>query len=257
VPDTPTPTARVLNTPTPTFTATPGPTATWTAVATATPTPTATATRRPAPVYLPLALREECVPAQRRVDVALVIDASTSMTELTDHGTKLDAARAAARTFLGEVNLAAGDQAAIIAFNGGVTLLSDLTSDRDTLLAALDQITVGSQTRIHRGVQAAQTALTGPYHRPGNALAMVVLTDGRANPDSPELAVQAAAQAKAVGITVFTVGLGAELDFLALQRMASKREYFYEAPDAGQLEGIYREIAVMIPCPPEAFWGRR
>jgi RNA polymerase sigma factor (sigma-70 family) len=125
------------------------------------------------------------------------------------------------------------------------------------LLAALDQITVAPQTRIQLGVRAAEDALTGPRHHPGIARAIIVLTDGRANPDSPELAVDAAAQAKAAGITVFTVGLGAELDFLALQRMASKPEYFYEAPDAGQLEGIYREIAVTIPCPPEAFWGRR
>ncbi len=46
-----------------------------------------------APAYLPLILRERCVPDQRRVDVVLVIDASSSMTEPTAPGRpKLDAA---------------------------------------------------------------------------------------------------------------------------------------------------------------------
>jgi hypothetical protein len=39
--------------------------------------------------------------------------------------------------------------------------------------------------------------------------------------------------------------------------MASRPDYFYVAPDAEQLAGIYRGIAVAIPCPAESFWGRR
>ena len=86
---------------------------------------------------------------------------------------------------------------------------------------------------------------------------MVVLTDGRANPDSPEVAVARAGEAKAAGIVVFTVGLGQELDFVALERMASRAEYFYHAPDAGELRAIYEAIAVEIPCPAGRYWGRR
>ncbi len=32
---------------------------------------------------------------------------------------------------------------------------------------------------------------------------------------------------------------------------------YYQTPDAAALETIYREIAGVIPWPPEAFWGRR
>ena len=39
------------------------------------------------------------------------------------------------------------------------------------------RITVAPQTRIHLGVQVAQTVLTGARHRAENAAAMVVLTD--------------------------------------------------------------------------------
>jgi Mg-chelatase subunit ChlD len=253
-----TPTFTPSPEPTPTFTATPGPTATWTPIATVTPTPTATATRRPAPLYLPLTLREECVPGQKRIDVALVIDASTSMLEPTAAGpTKLDTARAAVRSFLEQLNVDAGDQAAIIVFNAEATVLQNLTANRAALDRALDRIQTAQQTRIHRGIEEAARELTSSRHRPGNVPAMIVLTDGRANPDSPEMAIEAGQAATAQGITVFTIGLGNEVDFDALERMASKPGYFYRAPKAEDLEDIYREIARVIPCPPEQFWGRR
>jgi Mg-chelatase subunit ChlD len=253
-----TPTYTPSPEPTPTFTATPGPTATWTVVPTVTSTPTSTATRRPAPVYLPLALREQCVPGQKRIDVALVIDASTSMLEPTAAGpTKLDAARAAVRTFLDQLHPDAGDQAAIIAFNANAAVLQTLTADRRLLDQALDGIQTAPQTRIHRGIEEATKELTSSRRRPGNVPAMIVLTDGRANPDSPALAVEAGRAATALGISVFTIGLGNEVDFDALERMATKPGYFYRAVKAEDLAGIYREIARVIPCPSDQFWGRR
>jgi hypothetical protein len=39
--------------------------------------------------------------------------------------------------------------------------------------------------------------------------------------------------------------------------MAAKPEYFYRAPAAEDLAGIYQQIAVEIPCPRDEFWGRR
>ena len=73
----------------------------------------------PQPLFLPLALCEEpCVPEKQRVDVALVIDASTSMDEQTRPGwSKLDAAREAVGVLLGDLRLDAGDQATIVVFN--------------------------------------------------------------------------------------------------------------------------------------------
>jgi hypothetical protein len=86
---------------------------------------------------------------------------------------------------------------------------------------------------------------------------MIVLTDGRANPVPVEVALAEARQAKAAGVALFTIGLGADLDFEALAAMASRPEFFYAAPDGEALAGIYRGIAVAIPCAPEQFWGRR
>jgi Mg-chelatase subunit ChlD len=257
-PDVVTPTPTATRTAPPTDTATPLLTVVPTASPTATSTPPATPTRRPSPLYLPLALREQCVPGQKRVDVALVIDASTSMLEPTAAGpTKLETARAAVRTFLDDLRLDVGDQAAIIAFNADATVLHTLTTSRTALDQALDRIQTAKQTRIHRGIEEATKELTSARHRSGNGPAMIVLTDGRANPESPEVAVAQATLAKAAGITVFTIGIGNEVDFGALERMATRPSYFYRAPKAEDLAGIYREIARVIPCPPEQFWGRR
>lgn len=70
--------------------------------------------------------------------------------------------------------------------------------------------------------------------RPGE----VLLTDGRSNPRPASEAVARAGEAKAAGMTVFTIGLGADIDVEALAE-------------------IYRAIAVALPCPVGVFWGGR
>lgn len=251
--DTPTPTATSTATPTRTPTATPSPTQTRTHTPTATPTATSTPTPtpKPRPVYLPLALHEPpCAVEAPRIDVVLVIDASSSMLELTRAGrTKIDAARAAARLFLEQLDLPA-DQAAIVAFNASATLSQALTGDRAALLAALDTIATAQLTRIDLGIRTAQAELAGPRRRPGHRPAMVVLTDGRNNPEPVASAVAAAAAAKAAGMRVFTIGLGDDVEAEALAAMASAPGDFFVAPDGEDLAAIYRAIAGAVkPCP--------
>lgn len=253
-PPTPTPTATPSATPTATTTSTPNPTAT----PTRTPSPTPTPTSAPRPAYLPLALREHCVPDQRQVDVVLVIDASTSMQEPTAAGRpKIDAAVAAARLLVGELRLQAGDRAAVVAFNAAATLLQPLTSDPAALDAALAAIAIGPQTCLPCGVEAADAELAGPRRRPAAQPAVVVLTDGRSNPRPAAEAVERAAAAKVRGVAVFTVGLGDDVDAEALAAMASRPVFAFRTADAEALAGIYRAIAGAIPCPPGTFWGQR
>jgi Mg-chelatase subunit ChlD len=247
-----TPTDTPTATPTATWTATPGPTPTWTPVATATPTPT----RRPQPLYLPLTLREQCVPDQKRIDVALVIDASTSMLDETSTGRiKIAAAKEAATGFLDDLN--AGDQAAIVAFNSQAWLLQQLTADRAALDSAIAGISAAPQTCIVCAVDVAAHELGSSRRKSANTPVLILLTDGKSNPRPVSAAEDHAAEAKRGGVTIFTVGLGDDLDFAALERIASRPGYFYHDPNAEDLVGIYRAIAVAIPCPAEAFWGRR
>jgi Mg-chelatase subunit ChlD len=180
------------------------------------------------------------------------------MLELSATGrSKLAVATDAARVFLDQLHFADGDQAAVVSFNADATLLATLTTDRATLDAALAGISTAQFTRIDRGIAVAAGELAGARHRTANTPVMIVLTDGRANPVPVSVAEAEARAAKDTGVVLFTIGLGNDLDTEALRGMASRPEYFYVAPDAEALVGIYRSIAVAIPCPSGTFWGRR
>ncbi|MFN2114186.1 MAG: vWA domain-containing protein [Anaerolineae bacterium] len=245
-------------TPSATPTNTVAPSRTPTASATPTATPTTTPTSAPRPLYLPVLLRERCTPDMQRADVALVIDASTSMMEQTSSGrTKLAAAIEAAGIFLDQLELDAGDQAAIVAFNADAELLQPLVADRGALDVALAEIEPALQTCLVCGVDVGADELASARREPGNTQVMIVLTDGLSNPRPASEAVARAAEAKRAGVVIYTIGLGYTRDFAALEQMASASGGFFRAPDAEVLSDIYEQIAVEIPCPAESFWGGR
>lgn len=222
------------------------------------PTPTATATPVPPRVYLPIALNERCRPTTSPVDAVLVLDASTSMLErIADGRTKLDAARGAIGTFLDQLRLTSGDRAAIIAFHNAAVVAAPLTADRGRLDRALSAIATDRQTCLPCGIDAASGVLDAAGRRAERRAMMIVLTDGRSNPRPAGDAVASAARAKAAGITIYTIGLGADLDVEALAAIASTPRSFIRAADAAALDAIYRDIAKTIPCPASAFWSAR
>jgi hypothetical protein len=135
--------------------------------------------------------------------------------------------------------------------------LSPLTVDRVALDRALGAIAPAAQTCIVCGVDAAAAELASARHQADHAPVLILLTDGRSNPQPAAAAVARAGAAKAAGIRVYTVGLGADLDEAALREMASGAGAYHHAPTAEELAGIYRTIAVDIPCPPAAFWSQR
>lgn len=248
-PITPTPTASATGTAPPTATHTTTPTAS------STPTPTTTL-RPPVPLFLPVALREEPCLVERRSDIALVLDASSSMLEPTSaNRTKLDAAKAAAAGFLDL--MAADHQTAIVAFNADAQLLQPLTTDRAALDDAIAGITVAQQTCLPCGVEVAANELDSDRRKLDHTPVLVLLTDGKSNPRPVSEAETIAAAAKQRGVVIFTIGLGEDLDFRALERIASRPGFYYHAPDAEDLGAIYAAIAVDLPCRPDTYWGQR
>lgn len=201
----------------------------------------------PRAAYLPLVFQNRCV--QRRADVVLVIDTSTSMLERAAPGgpSKLDAARAAARAFVGYLGLPA-DQAAVVAFNADASLVQGLTGDAGAVARALAVLPLGSGTRIDRGLAVAQAELLGPRHRAGGVPVAVVLTDGQPAAGSGPAALAQAQAMRQAGIAIFTVGLGADADGALLVDIAGDPERYSYAPDEGALERIYRTIAWSLPC---------
>ena len=206
-----------------------------------TPTPTATPTSLPRPVYLPAAYRLACLPGARRNDVVVVIDTSGSMV-----GAKLEAAKAAARTFVGLLG-ESGDQAAVIGFSEQPTLAAGLTGDDAVLIAAIDGLASSPGTRIDRALRAAAGELAGsPNRRPGSRGVVVLLSDGTQNgPVEPVREVAAAL--KAAGTLVFAIGLGADVDAALLVDVASPDGY-RAAADERVLEEIYRGLAAVVAC---------
>ncbi|MFN2115150.1 MAG: VWA domain-containing protein, partial [Anaerolineae bacterium] len=51
------------------------------------------------------------------------------------------------------------------------------------------------------------------------------------------------------GVTLVTIGLGSDVDDELLESIATEPRYYFKAPNAEDLVAIYREIAVVIPCP--------
>lgn len=251
----PTPTSAATETATPTDT--PAPSATATASATATrpaatltPPPTATVTPRPRPAYLPLMLREQLVPKRRHADVALVIDASSSMT-----GAKLEAAKAAAAAFLAAMRLPE-DQVAVVSFNQEAALDTGLTGDGAAVAAAIAAIRPRPGTRIDQGIALALTELAGPRRRPANAAVLVVLSDGQQT-ELPASAAATAERARGQGVVVYSIGLGMDAAAAFLTELAGDPSRYFFAPDPARLTAVYLEIAAVIPCEPGDYWGGR
>jgi hypothetical protein len=186
-----------------------------------------------------------CVPATQASDIALVLDRSSSM----QSDGKFVAARQAIRQFAAEAK-APPDQLALVTFADVAGLNQPLDSDKLAFERALGAVLTGSGTRIDLGLAVARAELMGARHRPGNARVIVLLSDGVQAPGQEGLVDSEADAAKASGILVFTVALGADADTALLRRVATSPTHAYIAPTAADLAAIYARIAVAIPCPP-------
>jgi YVTN family beta-propeller protein len=232
----------LVSTPTPRPTNTPFPTNT--------PVPTWTPTPRPAePIFLPITLMQKCEDRTIHADVAIVLDTSGSMLEVSYPGgpTKMAAALDAARVFIEKLALP-NDRAALVSFNTEAKLVQGLTGDKGALLNALGGIQTLTGTRIDLGLDAARVELTGPNSPPDRNKVIVLLTDGNPTGVTPADVLVAADKAKTLGIKVYSIGLGSDLDAALLRMAASGSSYFFLAPSTNELQAIYANIATTIQC---------
>ncbi len=200
------------------------------------------------------------------VDVMLALDASGSMgaLDLTLRGERADRLEVVKSVVSDFISGRPSDRVGMIAFAGAPYLVSPLTLDHDWVernLARVELSTLDDGTAIGSALTAAVNRL-----RPSDAKSKIVvlLTDGVNNTGSvqPLLAAEAAA---ALGIKVYTVGVGSEgaapmpvvgedgrrrvvmaeadLDEETLRQIAAKTggEYF-RATDTASLEAVYDRI---------------
>lgn len=235
----------------------PSPTPTASLTPTASPTPTPTPVILPA--YLPVAYRRHCTPDLRGADFVVVIDTSLSMVERTDGEPKLAWATLAASAFMDELILPA-DRAAVAVFNSQATLLQPLSPNLGALQYALLALfnRLGSGTRLDLGLQLAADELAGVaaggypgpvplrYRDPERGKVIVVLTDGQTDA-ARTIAVADAVRAR--GVTIYTIGLGDDVDAALLERVAGGRSRYFKTASGTALADIYRQIARYRGCP--------
>jgi Mg-chelatase subunit ChlD len=204
-------------------------------------TPTAEPTPTPRPIFLPLAMREHCVPRLGGADIVLLIDTSSSM-----QGEKILRAKEAAHVFIAQLDLER-DQAAVVGFNSSTRIASPLTSNRRLLETAVDGLRTESGTRIDTALWTAVGLLAGPNRNTKNRPAVILLSDG-AHTGPSGAVLQAAAEARRQGARIYTVALGAGVDATLLAAVADPGRA-YVAAQGADLAAIYGELATVIPCP--------
>lgn len=207
----------------------------------------------------PMAFDTKSEACSAPVDVALVIDRSGSMQAFGKNPPQpLTDVKEAASFFVNQLNQ--NDQGALVSFG---TTASDpidsfLTTDFEALKLAISAITVHAtgtqQTNIMDGIQKAKQELISVRHKEDSGKVMVVLTDGVATeptmkedlkfPETSALAV--VGESKANNISIFTIGLGKDLNIEFLKQVASSSDEFYLAPTTNDLTNIYKQIATKI-----------
>lgn len=209
--------------------------------------------------------------------VILSFDVSGSMSAEDMLPTRMEAAKAAAREFVGRQP--ANVQIGVVAFSDGGIAVQPPTKDQDAVLAAIDRLAPQRGTSLGSGILASLNAIAlerGEIPVTGDSLtpvpygtyipaAIVLLTDGEntTNPDPLEAARIASDQ----GVRVYTIGVGSaagttltvndftvftQLDEPMLQQIASLTDgAYYNAESEDDLREIYRNLNVQVVVKPE------
>jgi Ca-activated chloride channel family protein len=204
---------------------------------------------------------------KQRATVVLTLDTSGSMVATDVSPTRLAAAQQAAREFVKA--LPPGVQIGLVDFSTNASVLAAPTSDRATVLAAIDGLQAGGGTATAAAIKlSVQTITTVPAGKGGQKApgAVVLMSDGSPtigeNGMSPSDSVSTeAAAAKASGIKVNTIAFGTSngtitiqgelvpvpADPAAMGQIASATGgKTFTAKSADQLKTVYKEIGRVV-----------
>lgn len=228
-----------------------------------------------------LARPEATVPDPRREGtIVLAFDVSGSMaaTDLTP--SRMEAAKSAARAFV--ARQPATVRLGVVAFSGSGVVSQEATTDRPSVLAAIDRLRPQGGTALARGLQTALGAITdkpvlldaaggggidpqGPDLGYFGSAAIVLLSDGENTTDPDPLDV--ADIASGAGVRVYPIGIGkpegtvvaidgfqvaTRLDEPELRTIAERTDGRYFAASDGQaLQAVYDSIDLTWTARPE------
>jgi Ca-activated chloride channel homolog len=202
--------------------------------------------------------------------VVLAIDVSGSMSATDVRPTRLEAAKAAARRFIGQ--LPKGFRIGIVSFSTTAQVATPATTDRSVVFAAIDSLGSNGGTAIGDAlVQSVRVGRTAQRTGARNgdpaarrAFSILLLSDG-AN-TSGVSPTDGATSAKKAHAPVYTIALGTpngtvrrvdEFGFMrtipvppdpaTLRRVAEQTGgRFFQAPDEEQLRAVYDQLSTRV-----------
>jgi uncharacterized protein YegL len=182
---------------------------------------------------VPVVAVEQGVDSSLAVEVVLALDISGSM-----EGGALEQAKVAAQSFLG--GLAFQDRVAVVTFHNTVDLILPFTQDRAAVEAAIQSLTAGGGTALYQATAESIRLAAGTE---SSRRAVVLLSDGVDN-GSLLTRPEALAPAETLGVPVFAIGLGADIDREYLQELAQvSGGRAAETPSPDGLAQLYQEAA--------------
>jgi len=220
-----------------------------------------TASSRPQWVGEPVAL-----PVSGR-DLMLAVDLSESMTEndFELQGERVDRLTAAKWVAQDFIKRREGDRIGLVLFGEQAYLQAPLTFDRDTVLTMLDEAQIGLAGRATAIGDSIGLAIKRLRENANSNRVLILMTDG-ANTAGEVDPLQAADLAAREGLTVYTIGIGADemlvrslfgtrrvnpsadLDERTLQTIAAKTGgQYFRARDLAELEAIYQLLDELEP----------
>lgn len=166
----------------------------------------------------------------KNLSVVFVIDSSGSM----GSNDRDNIRKTAAIQFVNK--LGDEDQSAIVDFDSYAYVWSPLTKVKADVIAGINKVNSSGGTNIGRGVEAAIN-LFDPTEN--DVKYIILLTDGQGQYNH-DLTKEAAA----LGITIYTIGLGRGVTASLLESIASgTKGKYYHATTANELPAIYEETA--------------
>jgi VWFA-related protein len=165
------------------------------------------------------------------IHATVALDISASM------DTNLNQAQQAALQFL-QATVRPKDRAAVVLFNDRPTLTTKFTNDQTALAGGLAGI------KAERGTALYDTIVFTLYYNNGikGQRAVLVLSDGK-DEGSRFTYEDALEYARRAGVTIYTIGLGGDVDKKKMERIAEETGgRFFQVNEASQLAGIYSTI---------------
>jgi len=186
-------------------------------------------------------------------DVLLAIDLSGSMNNDNDNPPEpISSVLTAAEAFA--LRLQDGDQAALVTFATDAVVFNTLTGNIGQVANTIKALTINPEeetgsTNTGDALLRGSDELNSARHNTEARKVMVLLTDGLATApgDDPDTyARAAAAQTKAMGVNLFTIGLGENVNMEFVTELASEPSQAYRAVSAGEVDRIYQNITAEI-----------